>query len=304
MIAAGIDLGGTKIEVQLFAADWSVAGKRRVETPRDYPALVGAIADLVRWARAQGGAELPVGISAAGLVNPATGLALTANLVATGKPFPADIATALGAPVPFVNDCRALTLSEAQFGAARGAARVVGIILGTGIGGGFARDGRLDLGLAALGGEFGHIAAPAALLARHGLPVIGCGCGREGCYERYISGPGMTRIGEILTGRSLTPAEIGARRHDDPEVAKIWTVWTEILAELLVTLSLTLDPEVVVLGGGVAQIPGLVEDLDAAFARALFADYARPRLAVAEGGDASGARGAAFAALQEAGYGA
>jgi len=300
MIAAGIDLGGTKIEGQLFDADWSLVDRRRVETPRDYPALVEALAEMVRWARAAGGADLPVGISAAGLINPATGIALTANLAAMGKPFAADLATTLGGPVPFVNDCRALTLSEARFGAGQGATRVAGLILGTGVGGGFARDGRLEVGPSALGGEYGHLAAPAALIARHGLPIFGCGCGRQGCFESYVSGPGMSRITKALTGRELSSKEIAAERATDPEVARAFEVWLDFLAELLVALSFTIDPEVVVLGGGVSQIDGLLDALDAAVERALYDDYTRPRLAVAQGGDASGARGAAYAALQEA----
>ncbi|MES2145025.1 MAG: ROK family protein [Pseudomonadota bacterium] len=158
MIAVGIDLGGTKIEAQIFDADWTRVAQRRIDTPRDYPGLVAAMADQIAWAGAQGGPRLPVGIAAAGLVNPATGLALTANLAATGHPFPADIAATAGRRVSYVNDCRALTLSEAIFGAARGLSPAVGLILGTGIGGGVAVEGRLVEGPATLGGEFGHFA--------------------------------------------------------------------------------------------------------------------------------------------------
>ena len=136
MIAAGIDLGGTKIEAQLFDAGWQRVTARRIATPADYPTLVGAVADQIAWAEAQGGAGIAVGIAAAGLVNPATGLALTANLPASGKPFPADIAAAAGRPVTYVNDCRAQALSEARFGAGRGFATVLGLNLGTGLAGG------------------------------------------------------------------------------------------------------------------------------------------------------------------------
>jgi N-acetylglucosamine kinase len=300
MIAAGIDLGGTKIEAQIFAPDWTCADRRRIDTPRDYPALVAAMADQIGWITARAGREIPVGISAAGLVNPRTGHAFTANLPATGHPFPADIATAAGRAVTYVNDCRALTLSEAIFGAARGLSPVAGLILGTGIGGGIAIDGRLVPGPAMVGGEFGHFAAPAHLVAAHNLPVIRCGCGRMGCTETYIAGPGLTRLCAHLTGRALTPPEIAAAKRTDPAIARVWALWAELTAELLLTLTFVIDPAAIVLGGGLSQIPGIDRDLAAALSRAQLPGFTIPRILLAEAGDASGARGAAHAALTEA----
>jgi N-acetylglucosamine kinase len=131
MIAAGIDLGGTKIEAQVFAADWSLQARNRWPTPKEYAGLVQAMAQAIRWVETHGTA--PIGISAAGLINPVTGLALTSNLPATGKPFPQDVASAAGRPIAWINDCRALTLSEATLGAAKGADPAVGLILGTGV---------------------------------------------------------------------------------------------------------------------------------------------------------------------------
>jgi predicted NBD/HSP70 family sugar kinase len=298
VIAAGIDLGGTKAEAQLFAPDWSVVERRRVDTPTDYAALVAAMAGLIAWARAER-SGLPVGLCSAGLVNPATGRALTANLPATGRPFPADLAAACGGPLAYLNDCRAFTLSEARFGAGRGASRVAGLVLGTGVAGGFALGGRLSEGPAGLGGEFGHLPAPAHLVARHGLPLKECGCGRTGCIETFASGPGMRRISEALTGTARSSQEIAAARGTDPEAARVWAAWLDFVAELVVALSFTLDPDLVVLGGGLGTVAGLAEELDAAVERASFAGFSRPALAPAEGGDASGARGAAWAAWQE-----
>lgn len=297
MIAAGIDLGGTKIEAQVFDANWQCATRRRIATPADYPSLVAAMADQIAWIETQA-RQIPIGISAAGLVNPATGLALTANLAATGHPFPADIAQAARRPVTYINDCRALTLSEAVFGAARGQSPAVGLILGTGIGGGVAIDGRLVPGPTGTGGEFGHFALPAAPVLSHGLPVLRCGCGRIGCTETLIAGPGLTRIAETLTGQPLTPPEIAARR-DDPAIARVFAVWVELLAELLKTLTLVIDPACIVLGGGLSRIAGLVPALDAALTATQLPGFTTPRLHIAEGGDASGARGAAYAAHQE-----
>jgi predicted NBD/HSP70 family sugar kinase len=300
MIAGGIDLGGTKIEAQIFNADWSLALRRRVETPKDYKALVAAMADQIAWIDSLSGA-VPIGIAAAGLVNPATGLALTANLSATGRPFPADIAAAAGRAVTYINDCRALTLSEAVFGAARGSSPAIGLIIGTGIGGGVAVDGRLLAGQAALGGEFGHFALAAGPVVAHGLPVLRCGCGRIGCTETLISGPGLSRIVRHKTGRDLTPAEIAARRKSEPDIAECWNIWRDLLAEMLLTLCLTIDPACIVLGGGLSNIEGVIDDLFAALGRVQLAGFRIPALRLAEGGDASGARGAAFAALQARG---
>lgn len=299
-VAAGIDLGGTKIEAQVFDADWRVLDRRRVATPADYPGLVAAMAEQIGWLEGLTNRALPVGISAAGLVNPATGLALTANLAATGQPFPADIAAAAGRAVTYVNDCRALTLSEAVFGAARGMSPVVGLILGTGIGGGVAVNGKLLAGKADVGGEFGHFGLAASVVAQYGLPVLRCGCGRMGCTETLIAGPGMGRIALALTGNALTPPQIAAARHQ-PGLRQVWQVWLELLAEMVMALSLVIDPDCVVLGGGLSKIDGLTEALEPVLRRAQLPGFAIPRLLVAEGGDASGARGAAYAALQSAG---
>lgn len=301
MIAVGIDLGGTKIEAQVFAPDWSITDRHRVPTPAEYDALVEAISDQIAWAHAIAGSKVPVGISAAGLVNPATELAFTANLCATGKPLPADIERAAACPVTYLNDCRAMTLSETLFGAARGASPVVGLILGTGVGGGVTMDGRLISGPSTLSGEFGHVHAPAHLITRYALPDFHCGCGHYGCIESYISGPGMTRIAKCVTGQAMTPPDIAAARNSDEGAARIWNIWCQIVAELMRSLVHVIDPEVIVLGGGLSQIEGVVDALSAALSATRLSDFAIPRIVLAEGGDASGARGAAFVASQIAG---
>ncbi len=303
MIAVGLDLGGTKIEAQIFDANWRMLDRSRVATPTDYDGLVAAIAAQIRWAQDSAGSTLPVGVSAAGLINAETGLALTANLPATGRPLPADIARAAGRPVTFVNDCRAFTLSEAIFGAAKGERAVAGLILGTGSGGGFAFDGVLLRGGAGIGGEFGHSYAPAHLVVAHGLPIMRCGCGREGCIETLVSGPGLSRIAKALTGKTLTPPEIAQGKADDAGLAKVWSVWCALVAEMVMNLTLLAAPQIVVLGGGLSRIEGVIGDLQGALSAAALGDFPVPRLVLAEGGDASGARGAAFAAWQAAGGG-
>ena len=296
MNAIGIDLGGTKMEAQVFDDAWSVAVRRRRDTPKDYADLVTELADLIRWADAQTSGTVPVGIGAAGLVNPKTGLALTANLVATGQLFPADIACTIGRPVTYMNDCRALALSEAIFGQGKGRRTVMALILGTGVGGGIAVDGAILQGPTHTGGEFGHTSAPAHLVAKHDLPIWRCGCGRMGCIETYIAGPGLVRLAKHILGTDLTTVEIAARR--DIDTGPVWQVWCDFSADLLHSLTLTADPDLIVLGGGLTHIDRLVEDLSAAARRAQIGDFAVPEIVLAQGGETSGARGAAYAAWQ------
>ncbi len=296
MIAAGIDLGGTKIETQVFDIGWNRVDSHRIATPRTYPDLVAALAGQIAWADARS-PGLPIGIAAAGLVNPATGLALTANLPATGKPFPADIAARAGRPITYVNDCRAQALSEAMFGAARGYKTALAINLGTGLAGGIVIDGQLLPGPTGLGGEFGHFALAAHITAAHNLPIVRCGCGRLGCTETLIAGPGLARIVAHLTAQTLTPAEIATRRSTDAAIGKAWQVWCDLTAEMIHTLCLTVDPECIVLAGGLSRAPGLIADLTAALQRAQLPGYGTPLIKLAEGGDTTGARGAAYAAF-------
>ncbi len=296
MIAAGIDLGGTKIETQIFDAQWQCVDRRRVPTPAHYPALVAALAGEVRWAKQQ--ADMPVGIGAAGLVNPATGAALTANLCANGMPLPADVARAAEAEIIYMNDCRALVLSEAVFGAGRGYRVVAGLILGTGVGGGLATDGVLHPSGRDISGEFGHIAAPAHLVMQHDLPIVRCGCGQMGCIETLIAGPGLTRIAQAKLGRAMTPQDIAQRRIDDPAVQHVWDIWVSIVAELLNTISRVSDPDIIVVAGGLSKMPQVAEALQSGLNAVQFAGFEVAKVVVAQGGETSGARGAAYNALQ------
>ncbi len=296
MSAVGIDLGGTKIETQVFDDHWSVVARQRCETPSNYAGLVGAMADQIAWAEQTAGQAAPVGIGAAGLVNPVDGLALTANLAATGHPFPADIAAATGRRITYVNDCRAMALSEAIFGQGKGKRIVMALILGTGVGGGICVDGRILEGPTMTGGEFGHTSAPAHLVAQYNLPILTCGCGRLGCIETYIAGPGLSRLSAHFTGETLSPPEIAAERYG--KTAQVWQAWCALTADLLHSLTLTADPDVIVLGGGLTHIQGLTGDLKAAAEQAQLANFRTPPLVLAQGGDTSGARGAAYAAWQ------
>ena len=287
----GLDIGGTKIEMQVFAPDWQRLRTVRVATPGDYPALLDVLAGL-----AEAAPPGPVGISAAGALDRATGRLTAANLAADGQRFPADLAARLGRPVRFVNDARALALSEAHLGAGQGARRVLALVLGTGVGGAFVQDGAVQGGAAGLLGEVGHMALAAGPVLRHGLPVLPCGCGRTGCAETLLSGPGLARLAQVLTGQALDARAIAAARQDDPGAARVWSVWCELVAETLLAAVLALDPDVIVLGGGLSRIEGIAADVGAALAAAQLRGFAAPAIRLAEGGDASGARGAALAA--------
>lgn len=298
MIAAGIDLGGTKIETQIFDVSWACVDRCRIDTPHSYQDLVRALAGQIVWADQRAGKTMPTGIGAAGLLNPVTGNAYTANLPAMGRPLHRDVEAAVGRKITYINDCRALALSEAVFGAGRGKSPVAGLILGTGIGGGLTIDGRLAPGFAAVGGEFGHFTASAHLINLYGLPIVQCGCGRMGCTETLVSGPGLSRIAQRFTGQALSPEQLVKARAGNGLAEQAWRVWCDLLADLMITLVFTVDPAAIVIGGGMSKIPNLLDDLTVSLRRAQLPGFAIPDLFLAQGGDASGARGAAYAALQ------
>ncbi|MEP3297335.1 MAG: ROK family protein [Pseudoruegeria sp.] len=302
MKVSGIDLGGTKMELQLFDEDWKVVAKERRPTPNTYGALVTGLVDLIAWGDEAAGGTVPVGIGAAGLLNPQTGLVLTANLCASGQPLPGDVATAIGRDITYINDCRALALSEAVFGAGQGHHSVMSLILGTGVGGGSVVGGELLQGPTLTGGEFGHTSAPAHLLAKYNLPLLPCGCGRQACVECYISGPGMEQIAKVITGKTMTAPTIAALKHTDAQAQKVWEIWCDLTADLILSMTLTADPDVIVIGGGLSKIEGICDILHKATATAQIGDFGAPPILLAQGGDASGARGAAYAAVQGGRY--
>lgn len=238
---------------------------------------------------------MPVGIGIPGLVDVVTGASITANLPATGHKLSADLSNRLGRPTPVENDCKCFALSEANGGAGAGARTVFGLVLGTGVGGGVCVDGKLVVGLNGLPGEVGHLGLPAATVARHRLPLIACGCGRTGCYETLISGPGMRRIAEHVSGRAEEPPVIVAlAAAGDDAMGEVLDIWFSILAELIYTVQLTIDADCVVLGGGLSRIEGVAERLAEVFPRCRMPGVRSPKFAVATFGDASGVRGAAM----------
>ena len=297
---AGIDLGGTKSEAQLFDDKWKLVERQRVATPSNYKDLVKVVADQVRWSLERAGASIPVGIGAPGMID-ANGNAFTANLPAKGRPLPADIETLAGHKITYVNDCRALALSEATFGAGQGFRTVMSLIIGTGVGGGVVYDGHLRPGPSSCGGEFGHMMSSAHAVQTNGLNLYQCGCGRTGCVETFVAGPGLVRMAKDLTSLDLSTIQLGEQKDQSGAAFDVWQVWLDITSDLLLSLIQSVDPDVITLGGGLSQIPGIANDLEARTVEKQISGFSLPKIVVAAGGDASGARGAALAAAQESG---
>lgn len=278
----GVDLGGTKIEAIALAGSREVF-RRRIPSPRgSYEATLAAVAALVREA-----GEGSVGIGIPGALSRATGLVKNANSTwLIGKPLKADLERLLGREVRLENDANCFALSEAVDGAGQGAAVVFGVILGTGVGGGIVAHGRLLRGVNAIAGEWGHNPLPAP--APEDLPLPPCYCGRRGCIETYLSGPALERDHERAAGQHL-PAEEIVRRQD-PALGR----YEERLARALASVINVLDPEVIVLGGGMSNAARLYTEVPRLWRRHVFSDHVATRLARPAHGDASGVRGAAW----------
>lgn len=292
MIRLGVDLGGSKIEVAAIDDAGAFVLRRRIASPSaSYEAIVEAVAALIEGAERELGHRCPVGIGTPGSVSRATGLLRNSNTVClNGKPLKADLEARLGREIRLANDADCFALSEARDGAAAGARVVFGVILGTGVGGGIVVDGRLLDGPNGIAGEWGH--NPLPLPGGDDLPLPACYCGRSGCIETYLSGPGLAadhlrRSGRRLDARAIATASDAASRES---IAR----YCERLARALAGVINVLDPDVVVLGGGVSNIDALYEEVPRQWARYVFADTVATRLLRNRHGDSSGVRGAAF----------
>jgi len=301
-IRIGIDLGGTKIEGLALDEAGGELARLRVPTPQhDYAATVQAIVGVVEdLERRIGGIrsdlEPPsVGLGIPGTIVRATGLVKNANSTwLNGQPLERDLAAALGRPVRCANDANCLAVSEATDGAAAGAGVVFAVILGTGCGGGVAVNGRVHIGPNGVGGEWGHNPLPWA--TEEELPGPPCYCGECGCLETWISGTGLARDHERVTGQRLTGPEIVAAAEAGDAAAKVSLVRLEDrIGRALASVVNLLDPDVIVIGGGLSKLDRLYVHLPALIARHLFGGgaLATPVLK-AKHGDASGVRGAAW----------
>jgi N-acetylglucosamine kinase len=303
----GIDIGGSKIELVAFrdqAGTLQQRHRERIATPgQDFAAFVSAIAALVARADAAvGDAGAPVGIGLPGIIDSTSGRQVSSNVPAlNGRLVAPALEDALGRPVAIGNDCQCFALSEAQGGAADGLPTMFGAILGTGAGGGYCVGGRLQRGFNGVAGEWGHWTVPAPLLARHGLPGYDCACGKQGCLERYVSGPAMTNLHAHFGGEGAEPMAIAARVHggDGAEIAvHTLAVHLDLLGHALASIVLAYDPHAIVLGGGLSNLPHLYRELPNAVRHHLFRGVQAPPILPPRFGDAGGARGAALLVRQ------
>ena len=291
----GLDLGGTKIEGVALAADGSIPVRLRVATPRhDYAATVEAIASLVETIERQMGATASVGIGMPGAISPATGVVKNANSTwLNGRHFKEDLCARLGREVRLANDANCFALSEASDGAAAGAGCVFGVIIGTGTGGGVVVNGQVLTGPNAIAGEWGHNALPWPTDEEREVPV--CYCGRRGCIETFLSGPGLALDHERHTGQSLQAAQIVERAEaGDAGAETTLRRYEERMARALAGLINILDPDVIVLGGGMSKIARLYENVPRLWLEYIFTDHVVTRLVPPKHGDSSGVRGAAW----------
>lgn len=291
----GIDLGGTKIEALALDDDGRQRHRERLPTPRhDYEGTLAAIAELVRRCEEAAGTTGSVGVGMPGAISPATGLVKNANSIwLNGKPFAEDLQRVLGRPVRLANDANCLALSEATDGAAAGANVVFGVILGTGVGGGLVVGGNVVIGANAVSGEWGHNMVPWPEADEYPGPA--CYCGLTGCIEAWLSGPAFSREFHQRTGREATPAAIAEMaRAGDAQAEQAWQRYEHRLARALAGLINIVDPDVIVVGGGISNVTRIYDAVPRLWDKWVFSDRVDTRLVAAAYGDSSGVRGAAW----------
>jgi fructokinase len=291
----GIDLGGTKTEIVALDAAGAELLRRRVATPAgDYRATIAAIAELVHGVERELGAAGSVGIGTPGSLARATGRLRGSNSVClNGQPVRQDLEAALGREVRIANDANCFALSEATDGAGRGAGIVLGVILGTGVGAGIVVGGRALEGCNAIAGEWGH--NPLPWPRDDERPGPACWCGLSGCIETWLSGPGCEREHLAATGEAAAASEIAGRAaRGDGACAATLERYEERLARALAQVINIVDPEVIVLGGGMSNIERLYTNVPGQWGKWVFSDRVDTRLVRNAHGDSSGVRGAAY----------
>ncbi len=294
MIRVGIDLGGTKIEGVALDPQGQELWRQRIWTPQgDYAGTLDAIRDLVLAAEGELGARARVGIGIPGSVSPLTGRVRNANSTClNGQPLHQDLEARLGRPIRLENDANCLALSEATDGAGAGATTLFAAILGTGVGGGIVAHGRLLTGINRIAGEWGH--SPLPQPEAEDLPPPACYCGRRGCIETYLSGPGLAADHARRRGGTLDAVAIGlAAAAGDTACEASLQNYEARLARALAGVINLLDPDVIVLGGGLSRLERLYRNVPARWGAHIFSDQVTTRLLPARHGDASGVRGAA-----------
>lgn len=290
----GVDLGGTKTEVAALNSDGGVLFRERVPTVRhDYPATITTIVKLVQRVEQQTGQRGSVGIGIPGALSTTTGLIKNANSTwLLGKPLDRDLGAALGRPVRVMNDANCLALSEAADGAAAGLGTVFAVILGTGVGGGLVIGGRVLVGRNAIAGEWSH--NPLPWPRPEELPGPACYCGKRGCIETFLCGPGLAGDYRAAGGTDLTARELVDRAEAGEALARgALERYEDRLARALATVINIVDPDAVVLGGGLSNVARLYDRLPLLLPQHVFSDHLETPILKARHGDSSGVFGAA-----------
>lgn len=288
----GIDLGGTKTEIIVLDAAGHAVLRTRRSTPSGYADSLRNIADMVAAAEQETGIHASVGVGIPGCLSPATGLVKNANsTILNGHPFDHDLASLLGRPVRVANDANCFALSEATDGAAAGAAVVFGVILGTGTGAGIIVNGQILPGRHGLAGEFGH--TPLPWPQPDEMPLRPCWCGQTGCLELYLAGPALAGDCDGPQSRDASTLPSRAQNGETNAIAAL-TRHTNRLARALAVVTNLLDPDVIVLGGGLSNMAHLYQDLPQQMRPFVFSDHVAPVIVQAKHGDSSGVRGAAW----------
>ncbi len=291
----GIDLGGTKIEGIVLDAQGQELIRQRVLTPRgDYVAILQAINTLVQSLEQQMSVTATIGIGTPGSLSPETGVMRNANTVElNGQPLLNDLQNTLGREVRIANDANCFALSESIDGAAAGASIVFGVIVGTGTGAGVVINQQVLQGCNSIAGEWGH--NPLPWPAEDELPGPACYCGRYGCIETFLSGPGMTADYAAICGTELAPPEIVAQAlQGEQKAATVLRRYEVRMARALAHVINILDPDVIVLGGGMSNIRSLYQTVPVLWQDYIFSDVVSTRLLAPRYGDSSGVRGAAW----------
>ena len=300
----GLDIGGTKIEIGMFSPELKLIDSWRIATPTDnYSEFLQAIIGLINDAdercnkpfnetvRSKG----LVGIGMPGILDK-NNLVKSANVpCCTGKNIIEDLNRALDCKVTLGNDCRLFALSESVNGAGQGFKFVYGAIIGTGAAGGFCIDGKLYNGSNGIAGEYGHLPVSALLIDKYNLPILDCGCGLKGCYEPYVSGPGLGWLYSHFGAKTTDTRDFVNKLNENDVIAKTtFSCYMDLLAASFASVVLSYDPDIIVLGGGVSNIAAVVEALPSSVNKHLYSGVECPPVVKAKYGDSSGVRGAAI----------
>lgn len=296
----GVDIGGTKIEFAVFNHKFERLTSHRIATITDnYARLLDLITLFLNQTRDKYGESCTIGVGVPGILD-RSGRSFSVNVPClNGKKVQEDLIEMVGRPVPCINDVRAFALSEANGGGAEGFETMVGVILGTGAASGFCRHGQLNLGMNGVAGEWGHLPLASTLVNKHGLPIFQCSCGLNGCIEMYVAGPGLLRLATHFLGQKMEPEEcIKLARLGDVAASKLVDVWLDCVASVFAQIIQHIDPEVIVIGGGLSKISELYDRLPVMLKPHLLKGVELPVINQAVFGDDSGVRGAAILGSQ------